>query len=117
MEVCRGDGDGTRLAANLGSAANGFDLRVSRCLGVGDIEPPIAESRDAVGISGGWFSIMSDKFSLILLLAGGGEGLLSSTSIWNTEEMPLDALIGLGDLMGKSLLGLITIGSGRLPCA
>ena len=117
MELRSGDGDGTRFAGNGGSATNDFELKESRCLKVGDIEPRIAEPREAVGVSGGRFSTMLETFSLTLLLAAGGEGLAFSTSIWNTEVMPLEARIGLGDLMGKSLLGLITIGSGRLPFA
>ena len=112
-----GDGDGIRFAVNFGSADNGFDLIVSRFSKAGGTEPPIAESREVVGASGGRFSIMSDAFCSALLLAVGGEGLLSSISIWNTDVMPLDALMGLGDLMGKSLLGLITIGSGLFPYA
>lgn len=41
-------------------------------------------------------------------------GSVFSSSIWNTELIPPDVLTGFGDLRVKSLLGLITIGSGLL---
>ena len=117
MELRSGDGDGTRFAVTLGSAANGLDLIVSRFSETGGAERSIAESREVVGASGGRFSIILDRFCSALGLAVGGECFPSSTSIWNTEVMPLDVRMGLGDLMGKSLLGLITIGSGLFPYA
>ena len=57
----------------------------------------------------------SEAFGSTLLAEAGDAVGLCSNSILNTDEIPLEALTGFGDLIARSVLGLITIGSGRLP--
>jgi hypothetical protein len=73
------------------------------------------ELSELLGANDGLFSITSAAFGLRLSVGALGVVGLSSSSIWNMDVIPPEVLIGFGDLIARSLLGLITIGSGRLP--
>ena len=61
------------------------------------------------------FSNVSEISGARSFLDTFGRRCASSSSIWNIDVIPPDALTGLGDFTGSSSLGLTTMGSGRLP--